>query len=259
MTMTVHRDPGKLSHQEIVAQAKRAFSAPCTAGDDPSERELLYGLAEVFPEARILDLGTGSGYMALYVAERCETARVVGLDIAEAAIERAKTAGTERGLSNAGFLTYEGLALPFADGSFDRVISRYALHHFPDLALTVREIARVLSVDGRLTVCDCIPTAEDEDGSFIDAWMRIIGDGHVRFRGVREYEDLLRPYGYRLVSCDRGSTVCRRRDGEEYAALAAADPTRYESYRPCKDGDSTVLTLPVARLVFVRARKEETP
>ncbi len=248
-----------LSQKEIVEQAKKAFSSPCALGDDAAERDLLYGLTAPIPGARILDLGTGGGYLALYFAEKCQGARIVGLDIADAAIERARTECAGRGLSNAEFLTYEGTALPFPDGAFDRVVSRYALHHFPDFDCSVREITRVLSEKGRLILCDCVPTAEDGDGLFIDSWMRIIGDGHVRFRGIDEYCECLAAYGYRLSYCNMRTTGCRRRKGTEYAALAAAHPARYQSYQPSADGDSIVLTLPVARLTFTKDGTEEAP
>ena len=53
-------------------------------------------------------------------------------------------------LSNLSFVCYDGIDFPFTDASFDIVISRYALHHFPDIEHSIGEVSRVLKKNGYL-------------------------------------------------------------------------------------------------------------
>ena len=109
------------------------------------------------PEAgqRILDLGCGTGTLAIQVKQRQPDADVVGLDADPAMLsqarEKAGRAGVELTLT-------EGMSneLPFEDGSFDRVLSTLFFHHLdPEpKRQTVREIARVLRKGGELHVAD---------------------------------------------------------------------------------------------------------
>jgi SAM-dependent methyltransferase len=118
-------------------------------------KELL--VEQVAPQAgqRILDLGCGTGTLAIQVKRREPRAEVVGLDadpeMLGQAREKADRAGVELELS-------EGMSdeLPFEDESFDRVLSTLFFHHLdpePKRA-TAREIARVLRKGGELHVAD---------------------------------------------------------------------------------------------------------
>jgi ubiquinone/menaquinone biosynthesis C-methylase UbiE len=118
-------------------------------------KELLVEQAAPAPGQRILDLGCGTGTLAIQVKQREPGAEVVGLDADPAMLsqarEKAERAGVELTLT-------EGFSneLPFEDGSFDRVLSTLFFHHLdPEpKRQTAREIARVLRKDGELHVAD---------------------------------------------------------------------------------------------------------
>jgi ubiquinone/menaquinone biosynthesis C-methylase UbiE len=107
------------------------------------------------PGQRVLDLGCGTGTLALMVKGREPEAEVVGLDadpdILEIAASKAASAGAEikldRGLST---------ELPYEDGSFDLILSTLFFHHLAgdDKRRTAREAARVLRPGGELLVVD---------------------------------------------------------------------------------------------------------
>ncbi len=109
------------------------------------------------PEAgqRVLDLGCGTGTLALLVAEVEPQADVAGLDadpeMLAQARQKAERAGVELELTE-GFST----ELPFADASFDLVLSTLFFHHLDPESKrqTAREIARVLRPGGKLHVAD---------------------------------------------------------------------------------------------------------
>ena len=104
---------------------------------------------------RILDLGCGTGTLAIQVKQREPRAEVVGLDADPAMLsqarEKAERAGVELTLTE-GFST----ELPFEDRSFDLVLSTLFFHHLdPEpKRQTAREIARVLRTGGELHVAD---------------------------------------------------------------------------------------------------------
>lgn len=115
------------------------------------------------PNAKVLDLGTGTGYVALAIARKYQEVQVVGLDIVKDALAKNAERAKQEGLSNVVFLSYDGTAFPFQAGEFDIVVTRYALHHFPDIRATFGEISRVLKSEGRLFIAD--PTPNDDDTS----------------------------------------------------------------------------------------------
>jgi SAM-dependent methyltransferase len=56
----------------------------------------------------------------------------------------------------------DATSLPFADGSFDRVTTRYSFHHMPDPAAALAEMKRVCRPCGRIVVIDATPAAEKQ-------------------------------------------------------------------------------------------------
>ena len=96
---------------------------------------------------RVLDAGCGTGYGTAYLAESAE--RVIGLDASEDALDYARR--RYRG-DNVEFLRGDLHSLPFADGSFDAVVSFEAIEHLERPEAFLAEAARVLGDDGVLVV-----------------------------------------------------------------------------------------------------------
>jgi SAM-dependent methyltransferase len=94
-------------------------------------RELVLEHAAPQSEDVVVDLGTGTGAIALPLAE--DAAQVIGRDVSEGMLEQAKTKASERGIENVSFGvgTFREPELP-ADIDVDIVTSNFALHHLDD-------------------------------------------------------------------------------------------------------------------------------
>lgn len=148
--------------------------------------ELILNCLNVSPGMKIFDLGTGTGYLAFPIAGKYPAAEVTGLDIVENALDHNRKRAETEGLKNLRFLSYDGLFFPFADETFDLVITRYALHHFPEITDTFHEINRVLKPNGKLFLSD--PAPNDNDARrFVDAYMQMKKDGHIKFYTKEEW------------------------------------------------------------------------
>ncbi|MDP9345695.1 MAG: class I SAM-dependent methyltransferase [Actinomycetota bacterium] len=105
--------------------------------------------------AAILDVGCGTGTLAIALAEAAPDAVVTGVDGDPAILDRARHKATD---ADASVVFAEGRAerLPFADASFDCVTSTLMLHHLtPEpKRQALREAARVLRPGGRLVIAD---------------------------------------------------------------------------------------------------------
>jgi ubiquinone/menaquinone biosynthesis C-methylase UbiE len=103
----------------------------------------------------VLDVGAGPGTLALEIARRQPSLEVVGVDISPEMLAIARANAQREGLDGrVRFETGDAARLPFADRSFDLVVSTLSLHHWPDLAASLRELHRVLRPGGRAWLYD---------------------------------------------------------------------------------------------------------
>ena len=102
---------------------------------------------------RVLDVGTGSGIVALRAAEQPGGVSVAGVDLSDGLLAVAQRKMRETGLSpKIHLVKSDAETLPFADGSFDAVLSLFALLHFPHPHTALLEMYRVLKPGGRLAI-----------------------------------------------------------------------------------------------------------
>lgn len=117
--------------------------------------EALVTAVDPRPGQRVLDVACGSGNTALVAARRfCD---VTGIDYVPALVERARLRAAADGV-RAHFQEGDAQALPFADASFDVVLSTFGAMFAPDQALTASELLRVCKRGGRVGMANWMPT-----------------------------------------------------------------------------------------------------
>lgn len=195
--------------------------------------ERIVEMAAVQPGEEVLDLACGTGNAALLAA--AAGARVVGLDAAErllgVARERAVAAGAD-----ATFVAGDLQDLPFADGSFDAVVSVFGVIFAADPQRAFDEVVRVLRPGGRALLTAWVPAGPID--AMAGALIRAVADatgggGGPRFvwSGPDAVAGLAAPHGaaVELVDCELEITGA---SPEDYFAAAEEDHPMSHAMRP---------------------------
>ena len=103
---------------------------------------------------RVLDVGTGPGRLLLAIAHRRPDAHLTGIDPSADMVGHADRHVRHAGLQNADVRVAAAEDLPFADSSFDAVISTLSGHHWGDPVAAIAEQQRVLRPGGHLWIVD---------------------------------------------------------------------------------------------------------
>lgn len=177
--------------------------------------DLLKNLSEVTSDDTVLDVACGPGLVA------CEFARiarhVTGIDLTEKMIEAAHGRQAAESLSNMDWLVGSASALPFEDGAFSVVISRYTFHHFTSPLSVLTEMIRVCRPNGLVLIADPVLPSQ-----FVDAYNemeRLRDPSHTRALSIEEFDSIMASSG--LVDIQRSGYEV---DMELEQQLAASFP-----------------------------------
>ncbi len=165
-------------------------------------------LAAIEPGDVVLDLGSGSGTDSLLAALAAAEGRVVGIDMTDEQLAKARRLAEEAGIGNAEFRRGIIEEPPVEGGSVDCVISNGVVNLSPDKAAVFAAAATALRPGGRLAIADIVSAKPLPEGVTCDAslWAACIGGAMQRDRYLETIERAgfeiaeVRENDYRFIS-----------------------------------------------------------
>jgi ubiquinone/menaquinone biosynthesis C-methylase UbiE len=167
-------------------------SAVHSAGPDLERAKAL--IAQAVPaSAQALDIGCGAGHLSFALAP--SVASVVALDASPSMLAAVSQAAAARGLGQIETRQGNAESLPFPDGGFQLVCTRYSAHHWTRLEEAVREISRVLAPGGHVLVIDTLGHEDPLVDTFLQSIELLRDASHVRNRSRAQWRSLLQSAG----------------------------------------------------------------
>ncbi|MEB0207258.1 class I SAM-dependent methyltransferase [Pseudomonas sp. CCC3.1] len=153
------------------------------------------------PAARLLDLGCGAGHVSFHVAALVK--EVVAYDLSQQMLDVVSSAAADRGLNNISTVCGAAERLPFADGEFDYVLSRYSAHHWSDLGQALREVRRVLKPGGVAAFIDVLSPGSPLFDTYLQSVEVLRDTSHVRDYSAGEWLRQVNEAGLQVRSTQR--------------------------------------------------------
>lgn len=146
-------------------------------------------------DSNVLDVGCGTGEMALIFARHFSRGKVLGIDTSGNSVEKAREKAMMAGAKNAAFQVGDAFDLKFPYGSFDAVISSQLIGWVDDKAEFVRRTAAPLRLDGMYGL---IAAYVGSDSALVEAF-RKVGSRKQWKKYFKGRPDFFREYGLELL------------------------------------------------------------
>ncbi|MGO9673729.1 MAG: class I SAM-dependent methyltransferase [Methylocella sp.] len=188
------------THENLVADQFGPRAAAYVESAVHAQGEDLLRLVEIVlghGGARALDMGCGGGHVGFHVAPH--VADVVAYDLSEDMLRTVAIEASKRGL--AALRTSQGSVecMPFENGEFDFVFSRYSAHHWRDLGTALKEARRVLRPGGAAAFIDVVAPADPLFDTYLQTVELLRDPSHVRDYAPSQWEHALSVAGFRLT------------------------------------------------------------
>jgi SAM-dependent methyltransferase len=183
------------AHDAVTRDQFTRQAAPFAALPAHAEADILDQIrlaARLTPGCRVVDVACGPGLVSLALAPHA--GRVTGLDVTPAMLDKARDLQRERGMANLAWDLGRADALPYPDGAFDAVVTRWSFHHLLDPAAGLAEMVRVCRPGGRVVVAD-VYTTNLEQAAEYDRLERLRDPSHTHALVLDDFRRLVRAIG----------------------------------------------------------------
>jgi len=155
---------------------------------DAAALQLIIEAAGAGPEDTVLDVACGGGIVVCAFAPHVRHA--TGIDMTPAMLERARALAAEKGVANVTWQEGDVSRLPYPDGAFSIVVTRFAVHHFPQPQRVFAEMVRVCAPRGRIVVVDTYVSPDPAAAAAFNRLEKLRDPSHVRCLSLAEHKDL---------------------------------------------------------------------
>jgi len=190
-----------MDHSEKI---EHAFTTQAEAFEDASRNQVftsdsrwVFERLPLSADDVVLDVAAGTGHAARQLAGSART--VVALDATVAMLARGQAQAAADGRHNVLFMRGDAAALPFLDGSFDVVVSRFAAHHFEHPEAVVAEMVRCTRPGGHVALVDLVADEDPEVAAEQNRLERLRDPSHTRMLAAIEIQALLTEAGLEAI------------------------------------------------------------
>jgi SAM-dependent methyltransferase len=159
---------------------------------DERSLDLLVAASGAGPDDDVLDVACGPGLVVRAFARVVR--RAIGVDVTPAMLARARE--LTAGVTNVEFHEADVARLPWDDGRFGIVVSRFAFHHFVDPGAVLAEMRRVCRPGGRVVVCDLLASDDPAKAAAFHRVEVLRDPSHVRALRLVELRALFAAAGF---------------------------------------------------------------
>jgi ubiquinone/menaquinone biosynthesis C-methylase UbiE len=194
MESSINRLNMASKHQNLILDQFTRQAVPfSTAAAIRNEEALnrIVNMAGTGPDDTVLDVACGPGLLTCAFARFAGHA--TGIDCTPAMLDQAREFQRQQKLVNLTWQQGDVVPLPYEDGSFSIVGSRFALHHLLDPLAALREMRRVCKPGGRIVVADSAPAAGKSDA--FNAMERLRDPSHVQAFPLEQLRAMFRDAG----------------------------------------------------------------
>jgi SAM-dependent methyltransferase len=176
---------------QFTRQAMVFSTAPAITDEDALR--MIVAAARPGADDTVLDVACGGGIVVCAFAPHVRQA--TGIDVTPAMLERARALAAEKGVSNVSWRQGDVTALPYDDGSFTIVVTRFAFHHFLEPLAVLREMVRVCAPKGRVVVVDTCASEDPAKAAEFNRLEKLRDPSHARNLTLTELKGLFRTVG----------------------------------------------------------------
>jgi ubiquinone/menaquinone biosynthesis C-methylase UbiE len=179
------------THQERILDQFTRQATPFSTAQTITDANALRMIVEAAaprPTDTILDVACGGGIVVCAFAPHVRHA--TGIDMTPAMLDRARQLAAQQGIANVAWERGDVASLPYTDGAFDIVVTRFSMHHFLDPLAVLREMARVCAPGGRILIVDMYASDDPAKAAEWNRAEKLRDPSHVRCLTLPELKAL---------------------------------------------------------------------